>query len=101
MYYAVNLVFTVVFFLWVAVLKGGDGLFTLSSSYCSSISTLKVISEVLSIVFIIFYGGLKSPNLLFKTMGSFISFTERVNLSLLFQWMNPLYASLKEFVYET
>lgn len=100
MYYAVNLVFTIVFFLWVAVLKGGDGLFTLSSSYCTSISTLKIISEVLSIVFIIFYGGLKAPNLLFKTMGSFISFTEKANISLIFQWMNPLYASLKEFVYE-
>ena len=100
MYYAVKLVFTIVLFLWVAVLKGGDGLFTVSSSYCTSISSLKVISEVLSIVFIIFYGGLKSPNLLFKSMGSFISFTQRVKLSLLFQWMNPLYASLKEFVYE-
>ena len=35
-----------------SALKGGDGLFTVSSSYCTSISSLKVISEVLSIVFI-------------------------------------------------
>ena len=101
MYYAVNLIFTIAFFLWVAVLKGGDGLFTLSSSYCDSVSTLNIMSIVMSIIFIIFYGALKAPNLLFKNMGGIISLTEKLNIGLIFKWLNPFYAWLKEFTYET
>ena len=101
MYYAVNLVFTIAFFLWVAVLKGGDGLFTISTDYCDSISTLNTMSVVMSIIFIIFYGCLKAPNLLFKNMGGIIKLTEKMNVSLIFKWLNPLYAWLKEFTYKT
>jgi len=101
MYFAINLIFTIAFFLWVTVLKGGDGLFTVSTDYCNSISVLNTMSMVLSIIFIIIYGGLKSPNLIFKSINSFITFTEKNNISLIFKWVNLVYASMKEFVYET
>ena len=81
MYYAVNIIFTLSFFCWTSVLKGGSDLFSISDSYCNSISGIKTMSMITSISFIVIYGLFKLPNIVFKSYHKFLNHSPEEALS--------------------
>ena len=100
LFYAVQDLFKLTYFSWCSVLKSGDGLFTVSDSYCENSSTITTIGTVTSYFYIIIYALLRSPNLTFKSLNSFYSFAKKKKLGIIFSWIPQLSADIKETVYE-
>jgi len=100
LFYAVQDLFKLSYFSWCSVLKSGDGLFTVSDSYCENSSTITTIGTVTSFFYIIVYALLRSPNLTFKSLNSFYSFAKKKKLGIIFSWIPQLSADIKETVYE-
>lgn len=100
LFYAVQDLFKLTYFSWCSVLKSGDGLFTVSDSYCENSSTITTIGTVTSYFYIIIYALLRSPNLTFKSLNSFYNFAKKKKLGIIFSWIPQLSADIKETVYE-
>lgn len=100
LFYVVQDLFKLTYFSWCSVLKSGDGLFTVSDSYCESSSTITTIGTVSSYFYIIIYALLRSPNLTFKSLNSFYNFAKKKKLRILFSWIPQLSADIRETVYE-
>lgn len=100
LFYVIQDLFKLTYFSWCSVLKSGDGLFTVSDSYCENSSTITTIGTVTSFFYIIVYALLRSPNLTFKSLNSFYSFAKKKKLGIIFSWIPQLSADIKETVYE-
>lgn len=100
LFYAVQDLFKLSYFSWCSVLKSGDGLFTVSDSYCENVSTITTIGTVTSFFYIIVYALLRSPNLTFKSLDSFYSYVKKKKYGVFYSWVPQLSADIKETSYE-
>lgn len=100
LFYVVQDLFKLTYFSWCSVLKSGDGLFTVSDSYCENSSTITTIGTITSYFYIIIYALLRSPNLTFKSLNSFYNFAKKKKLGIIFSWIPQLSADIKETVYK-
>jgi len=100
LFYVVQDLFKLTYFAWCSLLKSGDGLFTVSDSYCESAGTISTIGTVTTFFYIIVYALLRSPNLTFKSLNSFYNWAKKNNLAMIFSWIPQLSADIKETAYE-
>lgn len=96
----VNNIFTLSYFFWCQVLKSGDGLFTVSDSYCENVGTIETITTVTSYFYIIIYALLRSSNVLPGSITEFRDLAKKNNYGVITLPLDLLKTFSKDMVYE-
>ena len=100
LYYGLNTIFTLTYFAWTTITKGGENLFVKTDAYCAEIKNMKLMSKISTIIFLVVYGLLRFPNILISSFGGIIGWGNKFGFSTIMRPINMLYVNLKTSVYE-
>ena len=100
LYFGLYTIFTLTYFSWTTLLKGGKNLFVKTDKYCKEIDTLNSLSNVSTMVYLVVYTLFRLPNILVSSFGPVMSFFNKMKFTSLMALVNVPYQNLLTSTYE-
>ena len=100
LYYGLGVIFTLTLFSWNTVINGGKNLFIATDKYCEEINSIKSLSQIGTIIYLIVYLLFRLPNIIVSSLGSVINLGNKTGFSSLMTVFNIPYQNLLKFTYE-
>jgi hypothetical protein len=100
LYFGIQTIFTLTFFAWTTIMKGGKNLFVKTDKYCKEIDTLSLMSKIGTIVYLVVYGFFRFPNILVSSFGSLLKLGDKYKFGFILTPFYTLYTNLQNFVYD-